>query len=58
MDTLPELIERAKLASERMGAENPNRLLLKELAVAIVALARANTDLLKQVEDKPRIVLP
>jgi hypothetical protein len=55
--TLPELIDRARQASERMSAKNPNRTLLKEMAVALVAQARLIADLQEQVSDR-RIVLP
>lgn len=56
--TLPELIERAKWASEKMSVRNPNRTLLKEMAVALVALAQMNADLTQQIADKPRILVP
>lgn len=55
---LEQLIDRAKLASEHMGVQNPNRALLREMAMAIVSLARMNADLMQQVADKPRILTP
>jgi hypothetical protein len=58
MLTLPDLIEQARLASERMSVNNPNRVLLKEMAVAIVSLAKMNAELQRQAEDKPRIIVP
>jgi hypothetical protein len=58
MLTLPDLIEQARLASERMSVNNPNRVLLKEMAVAIVSLAKMNAELQQQAEDKPRIIVP
>ena len=41
-----------------MSAKNPNRELLREMAVALVSLARLNADLLQQIAEKPRIVVP
>ena len=55
---LQQIITRAQLASERMSAKNPNRELLREMAVALVSLARLNADLMQQIAEKPRIVLP
>ena len=55
---LQQIITRAQLASERMSAKNPNRELLREMAVALVSLARLNADLLQQIAEKPRIVVP
>ena len=45
MNALQELIDRARLASERMSAKNPHRQLLREMAVALVAQARMLADL-------------
>lgn len=56
--TLPELIDRARQASERMSVKNTHRDLLKEMAVALVAQARLIADLQQQLADKPRIVVP
>lgn len=58
MLSLPELIQTAQAHSERMSVKNPNRVLLKEMAVAIVSLAKLNADLQQQAEEKPRIVIP
>lgn len=55
---LQDLIDRARLASERMSASNPNRHLLKDMAIALVAQARMVADLSQQIEDKPRILAP
>lgn len=53
-----ELIGRCQQASERMSVRNPNRALLQEMAVALVALTKMNVALHQQLADKPRIVLP
>lgn len=58
MNELQALIDRARLASERMGQKNPTRALLKDMAVALVAQARVLADLQQRVADKPRIILP
>ena len=55
---LADLIDRARLASERMSATNPNRGLLKEMAVALVAQARLLADVTQQIAETPRIVRP
>lgn len=55
---LQDLIDRASLSSERMSASNPNRRLLAEMAVALVAQARMVADMSQQLADKPRIIVP
>lgn len=56
---LEAMIERARLASERMSAQNPNRHLLREMATTIVAMARMNADLMQQQQaSERRIILP
>lgn len=57
MSPLQDIIERARQASERMSVSNPNRTLLKEMAVALVAQARMIADLQPKVEPS-RIILP
>ena len=52
------LIARAQASAEQKTTNNRNRALLKDMAVAIVSLARMNADLSRQLADKPRIVLP
>ena len=41
-----------------MSATNPNRGLLKEMAVALVAQARLLADVTQQIAETPRIVRP
>ena len=55
---LADLIDRARLASERMSATNPHRALLRDMAVALVAQARLVADLTHQIAEKPMIVRP
>jgi hypothetical protein len=55
---LAQLIEHARLASERMSAKNPNRDLLRRFAIVTVGLAKRVVELEQQLADKPRIVLP
>lgn len=55
---LEDLVERARLAAERMSVKNPTRRLLAEMATAIVAQARMLVDMQRRLADKPRIVLP
>ena len=55
---LADLIDRARLASERMSAANPNRALLKDMAVALVAQARLLADVTQQIAETLRIVRP
>ena len=53
---LHDLIDRAQRASERMSVQNPNRTLLKDMAIALVAQARLIADLAPK--DEPRIIVP
>lgn len=56
--TLQDLVQRAQWATEKMSVRNPNRTLLKEMAIALVSLARMNADLVAQQAEKPRIIVP
>ena len=55
---LQRLIVRAQTVSEYKSTKHVQRELILEMAVAIVALAKLNADLLQQQADRPRIVLP
>ena len=52
------LIQRAQASAENKSTNKRNRALLKDMAVAIVSLARLNADLAAQLADKPRIIVP
>lgn len=56
--TLIDLIQRAEASTARMGVQNPNRALLKEMSLAIVAMGQRIAQLQEKVADKPLIVLP
>lgn len=64
-DTIRDLAEQARVATERMGASNPNRALLVKLTSMMLSLGHICTQAVKRVgeleraaADKPRIVLP
>lgn len=52
------LIQRAQASAEHKSTNKRNRALLKDMAVAIVSLARMNADLAQQLAEKPRIIVP
>jgi hypothetical protein len=53
-----DLMERAEHATATMGADNPNRKLIVDLAVAAVAHYTRVRELETELADKPRIVVP
>ena len=55
---LEALIARAQESAESLWTNDRNKALLKEMAVAIVALARLNADLLQQQAERRRILVP
>ena len=55
---LQQLVDRARLASERMSSKNPNRALLREMAIGLVALATKVAELESEKAEKPRIIIP
>ena len=55
---LEQLIARAQASAESRTTNKRNRKLLLDMAVAIVGLAKANTELAKQIAEKPRILIP
>lgn len=57
-DPLRRLIERAAAADVDAVTSHRNRMLIREMAVALVAQARLIADLQGQAADKPQIVLP
>ena len=58
MASISDLIQRAQASSERMSVKNPNRELLRELCVGLVAQAQRIAMLEQERAEKPRIVLP
>jgi orotidine-5'-phosphate decarboxylase len=58
MASIVDLVQRAEAASARMSVKNPNRGLLRDLCVGLVAQAQRIAMLEAQSQDRPLIVTP
>lgn len=57
--TLEELIARAQAAAESMSTNKRNKALIKDMAIALVALAKLNAEMCHMIAaEDARIIIP